>query len=358
MRIPLMIIFVIMFMLTSCAGSGSDKRGDISSGGVSDVPRLTEQKESAGASSDSVGQEVENLQKSESVTADTTVGEVLAIPAFENFGRLLFPVDRTVSDDMTLEEVSTSNVYVWYTNIKSEKTVEIINSLKDSAESGQRIFYPIYTQEDIASDPTKADTGLFFFKGSPGEKFAVVNAGGGFMYVGAMHDSFPHALELSKMGYNAFALIYRPDHPYEDLAQAIAFIYDNSEELEVDPDDYSLWGGSAGARMAATLGSGDYGMSYFGRPDIPDACAVIMQYTGYSYASSSDAPTYACVGTNDGIANWRVMQNRLDELDSYGIPTEFHKYEGLEHGFGLGTGTAAEGWIDDAVAFWESNSDK
>ncbi len=132
MRIPLMITFVIMFMLTSCAGSGSDKRGDISSGGVSDVPRLTEQKESAGASSDSVGQEDENLQKSESVTAYTTVGEVLAIPAFENFGRLLFPVDRTVSDDMTLEEVSTSSVYVWYTNIKSEKTVEIINSLKDS----------------------------------------------------------------------------------------------------------------------------------------------------------------------------------------------------------------------------------
>lgn len=25
-----------------------------------------------------------------------------------------------------------------------------------------------------------------------------------------MHDTFPHALELSKKGYNAFALIYRP----------------------------------------------------------------------------------------------------------------------------------------------------
>lgn len=30
-----------------------------------------------------------------------------------------------------------------------------------------------------------------------------------------------------------------------------------------------------------------------------------------------------------------------------------HKYPGLSHGFGLGTGTAAEGWIEDAVAFWE-----
>ena len=45
-----------------------------------------------------------------------------------------------------------------------------------------------------------------------------MTAGGGFAYVGALHDSFPQALELSKMGYNASALIYRPDDPYRDLA--------------------------------------------------------------------------------------------------------------------------------------------
>lgn len=39
--------------------------------------------------------------------------------------------------------------------------------------------------------------------------------------------------------------------------------------------------------------------------------------------------------------------------NSYGIATEFHSYSGLPHGFGLGAGTIAEGWIDDAVRFWE-----
>lgn len=34
--------------------------------------------------------------------------------------------------------------------------------------------------------------------------------------------------------------------------------------------------------------------------------------------------------------------------------TECHAYQGLPHGFGLGTGTVAEGWIDDAVRFWEA----
>lgn len=47
------------------------------------------------------------------------------------------------------------------------------------------------TADEKAADPAKEDTGLFYFKGEPGDKFAVCNAGGGFAYVGAMHDSFP-----------------------------------------------------------------------------------------------------------------------------------------------------------------------
>lgn len=48
------------------------------------------------------------------------------------------------------------------------------------------------------------------------------------------------------------------------------------------------------------------------------------------------------------------MEARLNRLNELGIPTEFHHYEGLRHGFGLGTGTVAEGWINDAVNFWEN----
>ncbi len=289
-------------------------------------------------------------------TLTSTVGEVISDPAFGDFGRLLFPVDLSIDEDAALEEISSSSTYVWYNYIRPEKTVEIVNYLKEQSENGNQIFYPIYSEEEIAEDPSKADTGLFFFRGNPGEKFAVMNAGGGFMYVGAMHDSFPHALEASKNGYNAFALIYRPDDPYSDLAQAIAYIYDHAEELQVDPENYSLWGGSAGARMAATLGNADYLYQLTGREDIPQAAAVIMQYTGYSNVSSADAATYVNVGTSDGIANWRTMQSRLNRLDDLGIATEFHSYEGLPHGYGLGTGTVAEGWTEDAFAFWEANS--
>lgn len=155
------------------------------------------------------------------------------------------------------------------------------------------------------------------------------------------------------MGYNAFALIYRPgaQTACEDLARAIEFIFEHADELEVNTDSYSLWGGSAGARVAAFLGS--YGPAGFGGADLPRPGTVIMQYTGHSDYTENDPPTYVCVGTSDGIANWRTMEQRIQTLDALGIPTEFHAYEGLGHGFGLGTGTAAEGWINDAVAFWE-----
>ncbi|MDO5424326.1 MAG: alpha/beta hydrolase [Eubacteriales bacterium] len=282
-------------------------------------------------------------------TTDTKISDVIADSVFGNYGRLIFPVDSGYYSGETLGDLRLT----WYSNIDPEKTVEIANYLKDHAVAGDTIFFDIYTEEEKAADPEKKDTGLFFFKGNPGEKFAVCNAGGGFAYVGAMQDSFPHALELSKMGYNAFALIYRPgaQTACEDLARAICFIFDHAKELEVDTDGYSLWGGSAGARMAAWLGS--YGTAAFGEKDLPQPAAVIMQYTGLSKYSESDPATFVAVGESDGIASWRTMKRRLDGMRNLGIDTEFHSYPGLGHGFGLGTGTAAEGWIEEAAAFWQ-----
>lgn len=103
--------------------------------------------------------------------------------------------------------------------------------------------------------------------------------------------------------------------------------------------------------MTAYLGS--YGTAYFGGDDLPKPGAVIMQYTGHSEYTENDPPTYVCVGDSDGIASWRTMESRINALKSCGIPTEFHVYSGLWHGFGIGTGTVAEGWLDDAVKFWE-----
>ena len=168
-----------------------------------------------------------------------------------------------------------------------------------------------------------------------------------------MHDSFPHAQELAKRGYNAFALIYRvgAQTACEDLSRAIAFIHDHARELQVDVSDYSLWGGSAGARMAAWVGT--YGTGAFGERPCPPPAAVIMEYTGLSDVTGKEPPTYNCVGTADGIAWYGTMKRRIEGIRAHGTDADIEIFPGLPHGFGLGEGTVAEGWLDRAVSFWQ-----
>ena len=290
----------------------------------------------------------------EPYTVNTRIEEVAGDPVFGDFGRLIFPVASGYFSGDTLGGLSLT----WYNYIDPDKTVEICNYLKEQAAVGNPVFYDIYTDEEKAAAASKEDTGLFFFRGEPGAKFAVCNAGGGFAYVGAMHDSFPHALELSKKGYNAFALIYRPgaQTACEDLARAVAYIHDHAHELEVGVEGYSLWGGSAGARMAAYLGS--YGTAAFGEREYPQPGAVIMQYTGHSEVLGTEPPTYACVGSNDWIASHSTMERRIQRIKQSGTDAEIEVFQGLPHGFGLGAGTVAEGWIDRAVDFWERQVSK
>lgn len=328
-----------LFCLTGCGGQTEN------AGGASGLRN--------GESSGQSGAEADSVQESETMKGpfdkNTKIDTVKRDPVFEDYGRLLFPADERYMSGDTLGDLRLT----WYSHVDPDETVDIVNTLWQRADAGETVFYDIYTEEEKAADPDKEDTGLFFFKGEPGARFAVCSAGGGFAYVGAMQDSFPHALELSRRGYNAFALIYRPgaQTACEDLARAIRFVFEHADEPEVDTDCYSLWGGSAGARMSAWLGS--YGPAAFGGGSLPRPGTVVMQYTGHSDYTADDPPTFACVGEQDGIANWRTMQRRLNSMSDLGIPTEFHHYPGLSHGFGLGTGTAAQGWLDRAVAFWE-----
>ena len=266
-------------------------------------------------------------------TEDTKVTDVINDEVFDGYGRLIFPVDMQISDNLTLKNINT--ILPWYSEINTDKTVEIVNYMKEKASSGQQIFYDIYSDDEKKSDLDKQNTGLFFFKGNTGAKSAIVNAGGGFMYVAGMHDSFPHALELSKKGYNAFALIYRPGArtACEDLARAIACLHEHADELGIDMSDYSLWGGSAGARMAAWLGA--YGTSAFGEKQYPKPAAVIMQYTGLSEVTGDEPPTYACVGTSDGIASYRSMERYISRIKNNGTNAKIEVFDGLSHGFGL-----------------------
>ena len=174
--------------------------------------------------------------------------------------------------------------------------------------------------------------------------------------MGSLHEGFPLAEVLSRKGYNAFVLHYRSGGQavaYEDMAVALSWIFRHAEELEISTRGYSLWGGAAGARMAADLGS--YGAAAFGGEHVPRPAAVVMGYTGHTRYTKNDPPTFAVVSLDDPIASPRVMKRRITALNAAGVDTEFHLYRNAGHGFGVGTGSDAEGWMELAVRFWEKH---
>jgi acetyl esterase/lipase len=227
----------------------------------------------------------------------------------------------------------------------------------DDVKNGRTIFHEFYTEEEKKEQPAKSNTGLFFFRGKPGAPFAVIAPGGGFSYVGSVHEGFPYAVAISKWGHNAFVLRYRAGAggavATRDLAAAISFVFRNAKALGVGTQGYSLWGSSAGARMAAAIGS--HGVARFAGDDLPKPSTVVMAYTGHSEYSANEPATFVVVGEQDGIAPPSVMERRVAALRNAGTEVEFHRYSGLGHGFGAGTGTSAEGWIDQAIRFWKKS---
>jgi acetyl esterase/lipase len=289
------------------------------------------------------------------LSTSSTIGDVVNHPAFRGFGQFVLPLDRGSYDDaMPLQNVA--SLLPYHSNVDPSAAVGTINYLVDEATSGRTIFYDVYTDAQKQADPAKRSTGLFFFRGKPGAPFAVVSPGGGFSYVGSVHEGFPYAIALSQKGYNAFVLQYRVGGERvatEDLAAALSYIVRNADTLGVGTDGYSVWGSSAGARMAARIGS--YGAAAYGGDQIPGPSTVVMAYTGHADFTASDPPTFAVVGERDGIASPSTMERRATAMRRAGIDVEFRVYPSVGHGFGLGTGTNAAGWLDDAVPFWETH---
>lgn len=309
----------------------------------------------AGSRSDAIRKGAVIKSAARHLNADDRIGDLLGHPAFAGFARLLLPWDgRRYDETMRLSHIG--SLLPYHSHVDPETVVGALNRMIDDVNNGHAVFYPFYSEEKKQQQPARENTGLFFFRGKPGAPFAVISPGGGFSYVGSVHEGFPYAAEISARGYNAFVLRYRAGYggavATEDLAAAISYIFRNAEALGVGTRDYSLWGSSAGARMAAAIGS--HGVAALGGDMHPKPSVVVMAYTAHSDYSSAEPPTFVVVGEQDGIAPPSSMERRIAALRSAGVEVEYHTYRNLGHGFGPGAGTSAEGWIADAVRFWET----
>jgi hypothetical protein len=75
--------------------------------------------------------------------------------------------------------------------------------------------------------------------------------------------------------------------------------------------------------------------------------ALLPQYEGRVKCVYIDPPY------NTGNEGWVY-----NDLRNVGIDAEFHLYRNVGHGFGLGIGSSAKGWQNDAARFWEKHRTK
>lgn len=184
--------------------------------------------------------------QAEPLRPDNTVGDVLAHPAFTGFAERLLPWDDG-RNDPAVKLSQTARLMPYHQNIRTDEVLGGLNRLIRDAEAGKTVFYDIYSESERRADPSKRHTGLFVFHGKPDAPSVVISAGGGFAYVGSLHEAFPIAKAVSEQGYNAFVVKYRAGKGAEtatqDVAKAIEFITQNQKHLQTDMRAYSLWGG-------------------------------------------------------------------------------------------------------------------
>lgn len=287
------------------------------------------------------------------LTAERTIGDLLSHPAFAGFARRILPWDDR-DYDLKARLDTIGALLPYHSHVDIPATVAALNRMIEDAEQGRQVFFEIYSEAERRAEPAKAHAGLFFLRGKPNAPFAIIAPGGGFAYVGSVHEGFPYAAAISEAGLNAFVVKYRAGKgggvATQDLAAALGFVFRNAASLGVDTRGYSLWGSSAGARMAAAIGS--HGVAAYGGPDLPKPSTVVMAYTAHSDHAAAEPPTFALVGEQDGIAPPAAMRQRVVALRRLGTEVDYREYPGVGHGFGLGIGTSAEGWIGDAIRFW------
>lgn len=288
------------------------------------------------------------------LTTSHRVRDVVGHPAFQGFGELLLPwSDNARYLDTPLDRVGSLMPY--HGHVDAGVVVGALNRLIDDAGAGRTIFHDVYTEQRKREDPDKRLAGLFFYRGRPGAPFAIVCPGGGFSYVGSLHEGFPLAHEISKKGFNAFVVRYRVDErkATEDLAVAVSYVFGNAEKLGVGTRGYSLWGASAGARMVGNLAL--RGFPAYGGDDLPRPAAIVIPYTGQASHSRDFPPTFIAISADDRIVDPQIVERRVRDLRADGVEVELRKFQRAGHGFGLGIGSDAEGWVEDAVKFWKAH---
>lgn len=237
----------------------------------------------------------------------------------------------------------------------------------------------------FASNQYKLDD-QFVIRDGKKHPFAILVPGGGYYMVSSFIEGVPVARKLNQRGISAFVVYYRVKKkaafpaPMDDLATAVKEIFSKAEEYNLDTENYSVWGASAGGHLTATFGTEHIGYAKY---QLPKPGALVLAYpvvtmerenthmgshdnllgknadkamesmTSVEKHITANYPkTFIWCSDDDNVVDPDNTRNMVAALNAAGVPVESRIYHGVAHGSGPATGTVAENWMNEAIAFW------
>jgi acetyl esterase/lipase len=192
------------------------------------------------------------------------------------------------------------------------------------------------------------------------------------LYRPSLKDPHPTAVRLAKAGYVVVAADYRLARPgvpgwpaaLDDLREAVRWIRRHAPDLGVDPARIAALGQSAGAHLAAMLGTspGDESarvqavVDFYGPSDLQrlpfernpnlahdpvhlflgvenSASRIAHDASPIHHVHRDAAPTLIIHGTDDPWVPIRQSEDFARTLEAMGIAHQFIRVEGARHGF-------------------------
>jgi acetyl esterase/lipase len=307
------------------------------------------------------------------LTASSTWTQVIIDPAFAGFGAYMAPTEDPAQTS-GLKAITIKAIAPFIGWHDPQAMADGLNFMIDEVNAGETLWHPLYTTAEIAADPSKKAAGLWLIPGDPGKPLAVIAAGGAFRAVESVQEAFPLAEELHGLGYNVAILKYRvnpqtgqgsggqgtrtpaEEHADEDMVAAMNLLKANTAAWQLSFSGYSVWGSSAGgmivSRWAALDGPDTAKASGFAEPAV-----VVNAYTPPQEikVSASLPPYFITDAADDQTVSPAAVAQFAAALKAVGGVVDFERYPTGGHGFGIGAGTSANGWVGKAVAFWKAH---
>ena len=188
---------------------------------------------------------------------------------------------------------------------------------------------------------------------------------GGAWAGGSRSHMAAHALFLANHGYVVASISYRfaPHSPFpaqlEDCQAGLDWLLKNADKFQMDPRRLAAWGYSAGGHLASLLATTEANdaevsplkavvaggapcdftdepaeserLKFFlggSRAELPEVYAAASPVT---HATAKCPPMFFFHGTSDEIVPMENSQVMYKKLSCLGVPTTYHKLEGLGH---------------------------